>query len=97
MQPFHANVAQAWAAVTHHVSAPRLAQIRATGLPILIVTGTDDHLVRPSGSYYMQKHLGCRMSVFQGSGHIIPAEKTQAYCSLVEELVLKSCDGQFEM
>ncbi|KAF8931532.1 hypothetical protein BGZ47_011794 [Haplosporangium gracile] len=90
MQPLHANIAQVWAALTHHVDPPRLAQIRASQIPVLIVTGTDDHLVRHSASHYMQKHLGCQMSVFEGSGHIIPSEQTVAYCSLVEELVCKS-------
>ncbi|KAK3832690.1 MAG: Alpha/Beta hydrolase protein, partial [Linnemannia elongata] len=93
MQPLHANIAQVWAALTHHVSPQRLAQIRASQIPVLIVTGTDDRLVRHSASKYMQKHLDCRMSVFEGSGHIIPSEQTVAYCSLVEELVCESRGG----
>ncbi|KAG0066596.1 hypothetical protein BGZ89_007112 [Linnemannia elongata] len=92
MQPLHANIAQVWAALTHHVSPQRLAQIRASQIPVLIVTGTDDQLVRHSASKYMQEHLGCRMSVFEGSGHIIPSEQTAAYCGLVEELVCE-CRG----
>jgi pimeloyl-ACP methyl ester carboxylesterase len=78
---------QVWAALTHHVSPARLTQIRES---VLIVTGTDDQLVRHSASLYMQKHLGCPMSVCEGSGHVIPSEQTVAYCSLVEELVQRS-------
>ncbi|KAF9175054.1 hypothetical protein BGX20_008511 [Mortierella sp. AD010] len=93
----HANVAHCWAALTHYVSAKRLAQLRATGIPILVVTGTEDNFVRPSGSYYLQKQLGCKLVVFKGSGHIIPSEQTIAYCKLFEELIQKGKEGKFEV
>ncbi|KAF9123465.1 hypothetical protein BGW39_008933 [Mortierella sp. 14UC] len=96
MQPLHANVAQVWAALTHHVNPQRLAQIHASQIPILIVSGTEDQLVRHSASHYMQRHLNCRMSIFEGSGHIIPSERTMAYCALVEDLIRHGRDGQIE-
>ncbi|KAF9342674.1 hypothetical protein BGX26_007054 [Mortierella sp. AD094] len=94
---FHANVAHCWAALTHYVSAKRLAQLRASGIPILVVTGTEDNFVRPSGSYYLHKQLGCKLVVFEGSGHILPSEQTIAYCKLFEELIQKGREGRHEV
>ncbi|KAF9931030.1 hypothetical protein FBU30_010946 [Linnemannia zychae] len=97
MQPLHANIAQVWAALTHYVSASRLALIRASQIPLPIVSGTEDYLVRHSASHYMQKHLGCKMSVFHGSGHIIPSEQTTTYCGLVEDLIQHAQKRQVEI
>lgn len=46
-QPLHANLAQTMACLGHHVSDDRLLNIKASGLPIMIITGTFDNLVRP--------------------------------------------------
>ncbi|KAF9130690.1 hypothetical protein BGX30_013398 [Mortierella sp. GBA39] len=96
-QPIHSNIAQSWAALFHHVSSTRLAQIRASGLPILVVTGTRDNFVRPSGSYHLAKELGCPLVVFEGSGHALPGEQTETYCRFIEELNTKGKDGIFEL
>ncbi|KAG0057816.1 hypothetical protein BGZ83_000003 [Gryganskiella cystojenkinii] len=95
LQPLHSNFAQSHAALCHHVSDKRLAQIRATGLPILVVTGTVDHFVRPSGSYHLQKELQCPMVVFEGSGHALPSEQTETYCRFLEEIMTKGRNGEF--
>lgn len=97
MQPIHSNIAQSWAALFHHVNATRLAQIRGSGLPILVVTGTKDNFVRPTGSYHLAKELGCPLVVFEGSGHALPGEQTETYCRFIEELNTKGKDGIFEL
>ncbi|KAF9413456.1 hypothetical protein BGZ94_000726 [Podila epigama] len=97
LQPLHANIAQSYAALVHHVSPQRLAQIKASGLPILVLTGTFDNFVRPSGSYHLQEELGCKMVVFEGSGHALPSEKTETYCRFIDELVTKGNDGTFAL
>ncbi|KAG0211356.1 hypothetical protein BGX28_008014 [Mortierella sp. GBA30] len=95
VQPLHANIAQSWAALFHHVNSKRLAQIKESGLPILVVTGTEDNFVRPSGSYHLAKELGCPLVVFEGSGHALPGEQTETYCRFIDELASKGRDGVF--
>ncbi|KAF8943593.1 hypothetical protein BGZ47_005263 [Haplosporangium gracile] len=97
VQPIHSNIAQSWAALFHHVNSARLAQIRTSGIPILVVTGTQDNFVRPTGSYHLAKELGCPLVVFEGSGHALPGEQTETYCRFIEELNTKGKDGVFEL
>ncbi|KAF8955072.1 hypothetical protein BGZ46_002742 [Entomortierella lignicola] len=97
LQPLHGNIGQSWAALFHHVNSKRLAQIRASGLPILVLTGTVDNFVRPSGSYHLAKELACPLVVFEGSGHALPGEKTEIYTRFIEELVNKGKNGVFEL
>ncbi|KAF8981119.1 hypothetical protein BGZ46_003249 [Entomortierella lignicola] len=92
-----ASVAHCWAALTHYVSAKRLAQLRDSGIPMLVVTGTEDNFVRPSGSYYLHKRLGCKLVVFEGAGHNLPSERPIAYCELLEELIKKGSEGRVEV
>ncbi|KAG0266519.1 hypothetical protein BG011_002009 [Mortierella polycephala] len=97
VQPIHGNIAQSWAALFHHVNSRRLQEIRDTGLPILVVTGTYDNFVRPSGSYHLAKELGCPLVVFDGSGHALPSEQTETYCRFIGELATKGKDGDFKL
>ncbi|KAK3817249.1 MAG: alpha beta-hydrolase [Benniella sp.] len=97
LQPLHANIAQSWAALFHHVNSKRLAEIRTSGLAILVVTGTADNFVRPSGSYHLAKELNAPLVVFEGSGHALPGEQTETYCRFIEELVEKGKNGVFEL
>ncbi|KAF9169470.1 hypothetical protein BGX20_010272 [Mortierella sp. AD010] len=97
LQPLHGNIAQSWAALFHHVSSKRLAQIRSSGIPVLVVTGTFDNFVRPSGSFHLAKELGCPLVIFEGSGHALPGEQTETYCRFIEELATKGKDGVFEL
>ncbi|KAH9174894.1 Alpha/Beta hydrolase protein [Lactarius sanguifluus] len=50
-------ISQTWAGLTHHVGAKRLAQISKTIPKVLILTGDQDHLVRPSNSAYLSKYM----------------------------------------
>ncbi|KAG0364026.1 alpha/beta-hydrolase [Gamsiella multidivaricata] len=97
LQPLHANIAQSWAALFHHVNSKRLAQIRDSGLPVLVLTGTADNFVRPSGSYHLAKELGAPLVVFEDSGHALPGEQTETYCRFIEELVERGKNGVFEL
>ncbi|KAG2199157.1 hypothetical protein INT47_009896 [Mucor saturninus] len=79
------NIGQLLACLTHYVSDARLLKIKESGIPILIVTGTFDHLVRSEYSYHMKKVLGdgARFELFAGSGHAIPEEQPDRYNSLL--------------
>lgn len=83
-QPLHGNLGQTAACLRHYVSDDRLRNIKSSGLPIMIVTGTFDNLVRPEYSYHMKKVLeNARFELFEGSGHAIHEEQTDRYNSLL--------------
>lgn len=83
-QPLHGNLGQTAACLRHYVSDERLRNIKSSGIPIMIVTGTIDHLVRPEYSYHMKKVLGnARFELFEGSGHAIPEEQPDKYNNLL--------------
>ncbi|KAI8391024.1 Alpha/Beta hydrolase protein [Radiomyces spectabilis] len=85
VQPIQGNLGQTAACLTHCVSDDRLREIKRAGLPILVVTGTWDNLVRPESSYHMKDVLEARFELFQGSGHAIPEEQPDRYNRLLDE------------
>lgn len=84
-QTLQGNIGQAVACLFHRVSDERLLNIKASGLPIMIITGTYDNLVRPEYSYHMKKIFAedARFELFQGSGHAIPEEQPDRYNNLL--------------
>ncbi|CAO3640221.1 unnamed protein product [Cunninghamella echinulata] len=91
LQPLHGNIGQTAACLRHRVSDDRLLSLRQTGLPILIVTGTWDHLVRPQYSYHMQKVLDAKLEVFHGSGHGLLEEQKEKYNILLDNHFTQAC------
>ncbi|KIM42775.1 hypothetical protein M413DRAFT_70069 [Hebeloma cylindrosporum] len=91
------HVSQMAAALTHNVSPARLAYIAANVPKIAIVTGDDDHLVRPSGSERIKKGMDSELSEsdrgrvellkWEGTGHGIHAQKELEFNRLVERCV----------
>jgi len=60
---------------THYVSNKRLKILKEKKIPILIMTGTVDHLVRPINSHRLKKVLEpVEFVVFEGAGHGIIRE-----------------------
>jgi len=85
LPPLRGNIAQAHACVTHYMSEQRLMRIKKSGLPIMIVTGTIDNLVRPKYSFHMKKFFNnARFELFEGSGHGIPEERPERYNKLLD-------------
>ncbi|KAI8985282.1 Alpha/Beta hydrolase protein [Pilobolus umbonatus] len=84
--PIHGNLAQAHACLTHYMSDKRLMRIKKSGIPIMIVTGTIDHLVRPQYSEHLRQFFPeARYEVFKGSGHGIPEERPLRYNQLLDD------------
>jgi pimeloyl-ACP methyl ester carboxylesterase len=85
------------AALTHNVSPARLAYIAANIPKIAIVTGDDDHLVRPSGSERIKKGMDSELGEsdrgrvellkWEGTGHGIHAQREEEFNRLVERCV----------
>ncbi|KAI8077380.1 Alpha/Beta hydrolase protein [Gilbertella persicaria] len=90
-QPMYGNIAQIIACLRHHVSDKRLDHIKQSGLPIMIITGTFDNLVRPEYSHHMKKVLqDARFELFEGSGHAIPEEQPERYNRLLVDHFITS-------
>lgn len=85
------------AALTHHVSQERLAYIAANVPKIAIVTGDDDHLVRPIGSECIKRAMDAGLGPderervellkWEGTGHGIHAQREAEFNQLVERCV----------
>ncbi|KZV61074.1 alpha/beta-hydrolase [Peniophora sp. CONT] len=86
-QPIGA-LSQMWAGMTHHVSAKRLEKI-AKGVPkIVLATGDDDHLVSPSNSHYLAKHMpGSELVVWEKTGHAVQLQRVKEFSELIERCV----------
>ncbi|KAJ3060207.1 hypothetical protein HDU98_003804 [Podochytrium sp. JEL0797] len=81
-------IGQLFAAISHHVSPARLKAIADSQIPVMVVTGTWDNLVRPANSYYLVRHLKPRVfRVFEGAGHAVATEYYQEYNALLKEFV----------
>ncbi|KDR74369.1 hypothetical protein GALMADRAFT_250247 [Galerina marginata CBS 339.88] len=100
-QLFLGHISQMAAAMTHKVNAARLAHISANIPKIAIVTGDDDHLVRPLGSLRIWEGMKSGVSKddsgldlqrvellqWEGTGHGIHAQREVEFNALVERCV----------
>lgn len=55
---------QRMAVLSHFVSASRLGRIKALQIPLLVVVGMKDRLVKPSNSIYLARILDCDLFIF---------------------------------
>eukprot|EP01122_Echinamoeba_exundans_P006452 TRINITY_DN1819_c0_g1_i2.p1 TRINITY_DN1819_c0_g1~~TRINITY_DN1819_c0_g1_i2.p1 ORF type:complete len:241 (+),score=27.09 TRINITY_DN1819_c0_g1_i2:540-1262(+) len=82
-------VGQLAAVARHYISRKRLRalkrQLESQGAPILLLTGTEDHLVRPLNSFILKEVLDGRLIVFTGCGHMINLEKPDLFNQLLEQ------------
>ncbi|KAH9050909.1 alpha/beta-hydrolase [Lactarius deliciosus] len=83
-------ISQTWAALTHHVEAKRLAQISKTIPKVLILTGDQDHMVRPSNSAYLSKHMPeAEYVVWKETGHALNMQRVERFNTLLERVFLE--------
>lgn len=76
-----------FAALFHYVSPARLATINASIPKILILTGDDDHLVDPSNSRHLAKHMpSAEFIVWEKTGHGLPAQWPKRTSELFERV-----------
>ncbi|KAI0002146.1 alpha/beta-hydrolase [Russula compacta] len=80
-------ISQMWAGLTHHVQTNRLAQISQTIPKVLILTGDQDHLVRPSNSAYLKKQMPeAEYIVWKDTGHVVSAQHVERFNALLERV-----------
>ncbi|KAH9046824.1 alpha/beta-hydrolase [Lactarius hengduanensis] len=83
-------VSQMWAGFTHHVGAKHLAQISKAIPKVLILTGDQDHLVRPSNSAYLSKHMSeAEFVVWKDTGHVVSMQHVERFNTLLERVFLE--------
>ncbi|KAH9174898.1 alpha/beta-hydrolase [Lactarius sanguifluus] len=83
-------VSQLWAGLTHRVEAERLAQISKTIPKVLILTGDQDHAVRPSNSAYLSKNMPeAEYVVWKEAGHAVQLQYVERFNSLLERVFLE--------
>ncbi|TPX50452.1 hypothetical protein SeMB42_g02242 [Synchytrium endobioticum] len=90
-QPLAGAMSQIAAAMTHRVSDERL-KLLAKSVPVMVVTGTIDNLVRPSNSFHMANVMMCRLEVLNGAGHALPSEQPEWFNKLLMEFMIESRD-----
>ena len=91
------NLSQSFAAITHNVSAQRLAHIAANVPKIAIVTGDEDHLVHPSGSENIKAAMDgaidhaderdakrVELLIWKGSGHAVHLQNEVQFNQLID-------------
>mmetsp|Transcript_27494 Transcript_27494/g.64079 ORF Transcript_27494/g.64079 Transcript_27494/m.64079 type:complete len:327 (+) Transcript_27494:69-1049(+) len=57
------------AVMTHHVSKARCKPLTDLGVPVLVLTGTQDVLVRPMNSTIIADHFDTKVHALEKSGH----------------------------
>eukprot|EP01117_Protostelium_nocturnum_P006177 TRINITY_DN2226_c0_g1_i1.p1 TRINITY_DN2226_c0_g1~~TRINITY_DN2226_c0_g1_i1.p1 ORF type:complete len:129 (+),score=46.36 TRINITY_DN2226_c0_g1_i1:174-560(+) len=73
-------VGQLSAVLTHYVSELSLKKIKDTGVPILILTGDADKMVKVQNSYVLNEILKpVEFLVFKGSGHACNSENKEEF------------------
>ena len=84
-------ISQMWAGFTHHVQAERLAQISKTIPKVVILTGDEDHLVRPTNSAYLKKHMPeAENVVWRDTGHVVNLQHVERFNALLERVFHES-------
>lgn len=84
-QQLMGHVSQMAAGLTHYVSKAQLGKISASIPKVTIVTGDDDHLVRPRMSRALKAAMPeAELVEWEGTGHGIHVQRRRAFNSLVE-------------
>ena len=65
--PLNGFLNQLAAVLTHRVHPSRLLELK--NHPVLVITGSDDHLVNPANSIEIAQHLGIEAVILDGVGH----------------------------
>lgn len=75
------------AGFTHHVQPERLAQISKTIPKVMILTGDEDHLVRPTNSAYLKKQMAeAEYVVWKDTGHVMSIQYAERFNALLERV-----------
>ncbi|KAL6049605.1 putative glycylpeptide n-tetradecanoyltransferase protein [Balamuthia mandrillaris] len=85
---FSGLVQQTLALLTHYVPTKQLLQIKEAGIPVLVLTGTADLLVKPKNSEVLSNILDAKLSYFEGAGHMLNSEDPVRFNQLIHQHIL---------
>ncbi|KAI0340512.1 alpha/beta-hydrolase [Trametopsis cervina] len=86
-QKFIGHVSQMAAALTHHVTPERLREISRSIPKVLILTGDEDNLVRPTGSYRLKESMPeAELIEWEKSGHGLSMQHNKRFNELLERV-----------
>lgn len=75
------------AGMTHHVKPDRLNTISKSIPKVMIVTGDIDHLVAPSKSAYLKKHMPeAEFEQWEVTGHAIHLQRREKFNAMLERV-----------
>ena len=84
-QQFMGTISQMAAALTHHVTADRLAKISSSIPRVTIVTSDDDFLVHPSNSFRLKEHMPeANFIQWENTGHALHVQWSERFNTLLE-------------
>jgi len=70
-------IGQLCAVGSHFVRRDHLLKLKYSGIPLNLLVGTEDALVRCENSHFLQSVLGCPLVIFDGCGHNLITEDTE--------------------
>ncbi|KXN93319.1 Putative aminoacrylate hydrolase RutD [Leucoagaricus sp. SymC.cos] len=92
-QDLMGHVSQMWAGLAHYVDEAGLRKISASVPKVMIVTGDEDHLVRPKMSREMKRCMPeAELVEWSGTGHAVQAQWQRRFNELVERTVCAEVD-----
>lgn len=75
------------AGLTHHVQPERLRRISRSIPKVLILTGDEDHLIRPANSVYIKAHMPeAEFVQWEKTGHGIHIQQKERFNALLERV-----------
>ncbi|KAJ3084820.1 hypothetical protein HDU99_001896 [Rhizoclosmatium hyalinum] len=89
------RASQQSAVITHSMSPKRLAHIKNSQMPVLVITGTkDDVIIQPASSIYLAKHLGARLEIFENAGHAIRLQYPERHNAMLKAHILGAVEKE---
>jgi pimeloyl-ACP methyl ester carboxylesterase len=86
-QAFMGHISQMAAGLTHHCTPDRLRMISKSIPKVAIVTGDDDHLVRPRNSFRLKAAMPeAELLQWEHTGHSIHVQRVKEFNALIERV-----------
>lgn len=78
---------QLLAVSSHYVSDERLSKLSEWGIPVLVIAGSGDKIIKSSNALRMQRVLSCKLKLFHADSHIVCREFADQFNQLLVEQI----------
>jgi len=97
-QPFIGVISQMAAGLTHRVSGDRLREISRLIPKVVIVTGDEDHLVKPERSRFIKANMPeAELIEIAGTGHAIHLQRTKEVNGIIARAIREGRSRSLEL